>query len=223
MSTDTPSLTLLMRRHGTDKLWAHHYDGEYERHFEPLRSRPINLLEIGIGGYGVANRGGESLKVWRDYFPSGIIHGLDIEDKSFLDGDRLHTHRGSQSDEGLLSRLAGHDDPDYRFDIIIDDGSHQQADILTSFNTLFPLLRPGGIYVIEDLETAYRTDHGGDPMGYRAIIDGTATGTAIDLAAHLIDGMHWSFWKGRTPSTIQASVASVHVSKELVFIYKAGR
>lgn len=223
MSAPLPSLDLLMRRHGTDKLWAHHYEDEYARHFEPIRHRPINLLEIGIGGYGVAHRGGESLKVWRDYFPSGVVHGLDIEDKSFLDGDRLHTHRGSQSDVELLTRLAGADDPDYRFDVVIDDGSHRQSDILISFTTLFPLLRPGGVYVIEDLETAYRPDHEGNPAPLRRPLDDARNATAIDLIAGLIDGLHWPFWKGRTPTPIQASVTSVHVSKELVFVYKADR
>lgn len=211
-----PSLSVIMNRYGTDKLWAHHYDGEYARHFEPLRNRPIKLLEIGIGGYNAPGRGGESLKVWRDYFPSGIIHGIDIEDKSFLDGDRLHTHKGSQSDVAFLESIAKSDDPDYQFDIIIDDGSHVQSDILTSFSTLFPLLKAGGIYVIEDLETSYRADHGGEQCPLRW----PESMTTITLIEGLIDGLHWKFWRGRAATEIQRAVKSVHVSHELVFIYK---
>lgn len=209
--SDRPSLSVLMNRHGTDKLWLHHYDVEYTRHFEPLRDRPIRLLEIGIGGYGMHGRGGHSLHVWRDYGPSWQVFGLDIEDKSFLDGDRITTIKGDQSDVAKLRSIHADHGP---FDAVIDDGSHRQADILTSFHTLFPLLAPGGIYVIEDLETAYRNDHGGHP-------EPLAAGGSINLIADLIDGLHHQFWHGRSPDAIQRSVKSVHVSKELVFIYKA--
>ena len=209
--SDRPSLCVLMNRHGTDKLWMHHYDGEYTRHFEPLRDRPIRLLEIGIGGYGMHGRGGHSLHVWRDYGPTWQVFGLDIEDKSFLDGDRITTIKGDQSDTHKLVDIDNGCGP---FDIVIDDGSHRQADILTSFHTLFPLLASGGIYVIEDLETAYRNDHGGHP-------EPLAAGGSVNLIADLIDGLHHQFWHGRVPDAIQRSVKSVHVSKELVFIYKA--
>lgn len=211
---------MLMNRYGTDKLWAHHYDAEYERHFGPWRDRPLNLLEIGIGGYGVPGKGGESLKAWRDYFPAAVIHGIDIEDKSFLDSDRLHTHRGSQSDVDFLRSVAGSDDPDYRFDLIIDDGSHVQSDILTSFETLFPLLNPGGIYVIEDLETSYRPDHEGHARPLSQPYEAGAIGNTVSLIAHLIDGLHWHFFKNRSATPIQRMVKSVHVSKEIVFVYK---
>ena len=58
-----PTLSTLMNRHGTDKLWLHRYDREYARHFEPNRDETFRLLEIGIGGYTDSKRGGESLKV----------------------------------------------------------------------------------------------------------------------------------------------------------------
>lgn len=206
-----PTLRTLMHRHGTDKLWLHHYDAEYARHFEPLRDRPIRLLEIGIGGYGAKGRGGHSLQVWRDYGPGWAVAGVDVEDKSFLDGGRIRTF---VADQGKPDELMAIHDAAGPFDIIIDDGSHRQPDILTSFRTLFPVLRPGGIYVIEDLETAYRPDYGG--------CDGALTAgcNAVSLVASLIDGLHHPFWHGRAASPAQKSVRSVHVSKELVFIYK---
>ena len=201
-----------MHRHGTDKLWLHRYDAEYARHFEPLRDRPIRLLEIGIGGYSVAGRGGHSLQVWRDYGPAWKIAGIDIEDKSFLDGDRIRTFTGDQADAAFLRRVVSEAGP---FDVVIDDGSHRQPDILASFATLWPLLMPGGIYVIEDMETAYRPEYGG--------CDGalTAECNSVSLVASLIDGLHHPFWHGRAASAVQKSVKSVHVSKELAFIYKA--
>lgn len=218
MSTATAdaraSLRTIFNRTGTDKLWAHHYDEEYERHFGPLRDRPLNLLEIGIGGYGLEGRGGESLRAWELYFPAATIHGLDIEDKSWLDGGRIATHRGDQSSPACLERLDAEHGP---FDVVIDDGSHVQAHIIKSFNTLFPLLRPGGIYVIEDLATAYDPVYGGcqdqvyEPEGI------TVFGC---LLFPLVDGLHWPFRKGRGASDIDRMVKSVHVSKELAFVYK---
>src|SRR5271166_1699451 len=202
-------LAVLMNRNGADKLWLHHYDDEYERHFTPIRDAEFTLLEIGVGGYNNEGRGGDGLKTWRDYFPHARVVGIDLEDKSFLDSDRLTTRICDQSDGPALIQLNEENGP---FSIIIDDGSHQQKHILTSFYTLFPLLSRGGIYVIEDLETAYRLDYGGDPD-----LKGD---TSVGLVQRLIDGLHWQFWKGRGPREIDQMVKSVHVSKELAFIYK---
>jgi hypothetical protein len=47
------------------------------------------------------------------------------------------------------------------FDIIIDDGGHTMNQQKTSFMTLLPLVRSGGLYVIEDLETSSLESHGG--------------------------------------------------------------
>lgn len=201
------SLQTLMNRHGTDKLYLHHYDGEYERHFDRLRDKGLILLEIGVGGYGNRKLGGESLKVWRDYFTHASIHGMDSEPKDLNFGGRVMIWQGDQSRaEDLVKIVSTIGAPD----IVIDDGSHRPNDIFTSFTTLFPLMASGGIYVIEDLETSYRPDFGGNA-------DAPPT---IGLIQRLIDGLHWQFWKGRGPKPIDQMVKSVHVSKELVFLYK---
>ena len=207
------SLSALMNRHGTDKLWIHHYESEYARHFDPLRDKPIRLLEIGIGGWALPKRGGESLKVWRDFFPLGHITGIDIEDKRWLREGRISTVICDQSDENALRQLHESHGP---WDIIIDDGSHIQSHVLTSFHTLFPLLAPGGIYVIEDMATAYDAKFGGEGSGDPF----EPLATSISLMSDLIDGIHWKSWGHRVPSDIQRLVKSVHVSEELAFIYK---
>lgn len=202
-----------MNRTGTDKMWAHHYDTEYERHFEPIRDKGMRILEIGIGGYNVVNRGGESLRAWRDYFPNAQIIGIDIEDKSFLVEDRIITFQCDQGDRAQMEELNERCGP---FDIVIDDGSHRPSDAITSFETLFPEMPSGGIYVIEDLATHYSPDHGGYPWP----LDPTSRPTMIGHISQLIDGLHWKAWKNRAPSDLQRMVRSVHVSEELVFIYK---
>lgn len=209
--SDTPrttSLKTLMNRQGLDKFFTHHYDDEYVRHFEPFRDKALTILEIGVGGYGYPKSGGGSLKVWRDYFPNAKVHGLDSEPKTLRLGDRIEVWHGSQSDvEYLVNTLNVQAGP---FDIVIDDGSHRPDDIKISFCALFPLMRSGGIYVIEDLETSYRTPYGGDPN----------SPPTIGLIQRLVDGLHWQFWSGRGPKTIDQLVKSIHVSKELAFIYR---
>ena len=91
------SLTELAREFGSDKWGVHRYTPHYERHFGPLRDREIVVLEIGIGGYARERQGGASLRMWKWFFPRAQVVGLDIEDKSFVDEDRITSVQGSQT------------------------------------------------------------------------------------------------------------------------------
>ncbi|SDF81140.1 hypothetical protein SAMN05216553_103396 [Lentzea fradiae] len=130
---------------GTDK-WGdlHWYTQHYERHFARLRTEPVRLLEIGIGGYDDPDRGGGSLRMWERFFPRGLVVGLDIAHKN-VRGPRITTVRGDQSDAEFLDRLGRELGP---FDIVIDDGSHLNDHVRTSFHALFPHVRSGGLYVV---------------------------------------------------------------------------
>jgi hypothetical protein len=146
VTADAVALDALALRHGVDKSSkVHGYTRTYERHFAPLRQLPIVLLEIGVGS-------GASLRMWRDYFPQGTIYGLDLEDCKRLEGTGVRTFQGSQSDEDVLERLLAATGP---LDVVLDDGSHRWADQIASFRKLYPHLKPGGYYVIEDLHTSY--------------------------------------------------------------------
>lgn len=85
-------------------------------------------------------------------FSKGRIIGIDLYDKSLLQEKRIRIFQGDQADPPFLKILSEREGP---FDIIIDDGSHVQSHIITSFETFFPLMNPGGIYVIEDTQTSY--------------------------------------------------------------------
>ena len=138
-----PGLVELARKHGTDKWGAHRYAQHYHRHLEHLRDEPVNLLEIGVGGYSDPAQGGKSLRMWKEFFPQGRIFGMDIHDKSPLEEDRIRIFRGDQGDPASLRRVA---EQIGRLDIVIDDGSHLSEHVITTFETLFPLLEPQGIY-----------------------------------------------------------------------------
>ena len=155
-----PTLQELGGRYPTDKFAIHHYDDVYEAFFGPLRSDPVTLLEIGVGDEDYA-LGGGSLQLWAEYFPTARIVGIDLYDKSALDDDRITTRVCDQSSIPDLQRLSADLGP---FDIVIDDGSHHGRDVNLSLFGLFPLLQPGGLYVIEDLQTSYWPHYGGSSL-----------------------------------------------------------
>ena len=109
--------------------------------------QPLRILEIGVW------RGG-SLQLWRDYFgDNAIIFGIDIEEACReLPGIGCEIRIGSQTDAVFLNRVV---DEMGGVDIVIDDGSHMCADVVTSFQALWPRLSEGGFYFVEDLHTSY--------------------------------------------------------------------
>ena len=143
---------------GTDKFGYHDYTPNYFKMFAPLKDAPLKLLEIGVGGYADDDRGGQSLEVWRDFFPNAQITGIDIQKKTMDLGPRVEILQGSQVDPDFLKELVASHGP---FDIIIDDGSHRNEHIVASFQMLFPTLAPGGIYVAEDVQTSFHPRFGG--------------------------------------------------------------
>lgn len=145
------SKDLDLSRYDTDKV-ANRYLDRYDPVLSPLVGKDIRLLEIGI------HRGG-SLLLWRDYFPQGLIAGVDLAIPEILKNqDRIHTFQGSQADTAFLSVVAAEIAPQ-GFDVIIDDASHVGSLTRAAFWHLFDNhLKPGGIYVIEDWGTGYWDD-----------------------------------------------------------------
>lgn len=206
-------LISLATRHKTDKWGSHWYAQHYDRHFAPLRDKPVKVLEIGIGGYGVPEAGGESLRMWRDYFPNAEIYGLDIADKRPHDEARIRTYVGDQSDPTVLERL--HRDSG-GFDIVIDDGSHVCAHVIASFQILFPLMNDGGIYAVEDLQTSYWEVFGGgvDPA--------KRGGSSMEFLKRLADGLNHVEYgiEDYVPNVFDRHVVSIHFYHSLCFVYK---
>ncbi|HVC61231.1 MAG TPA: hypothetical protein VND19_12820 [Acetobacteraceae bacterium] len=174
---DLDPLSRLAIRHGSDKFGGHLYTPIYHRLLQHLRDRPVRLLELGVGGYAVPEAGGSSLRMWAEYFPAGRIVGLDFHPKRLHISPRVTIVQGSQADENLLRGLVAAHGP---FDIVIDDGSHHVAHVLTSFRGLYASMPAGGIYVVEDTQTAFAAKTGGEASG---------RGSIYDLANHLVRAM----------------------------------
>ena len=133
--------------------WDHYFD-IYERYFSGYRGTSVNILEIGISH-------GGSLQMWREYFGKDAnIFAIDInpECKKFED-EKTRIYIGSQEDDSFLKQVI---DTIPHIDILIDDGGHTMNQQLVSFRHLFPVVKDGGIYLIEDTHTSYwREYHGG--------------------------------------------------------------
>lgn len=199
--SSTPAeLGRLAVRFGSDKWGAvHWYTPHYEQHFHRMRDDPVRLLEIGIGGYADPTKGGGSLRMWQHYFRRGLIHGLDIVPKK-VRGQRIRTVCGDQNDPAFLAELGERLGP---FDIVIDDGSHVNEHVATSFGVLFEYVRPGGCYVIEDLQTSYWPGYGG--------VADSSPGTTVGLLRKLVDSLH-------DENDQRHGVAGVHVYRNLAII-----
>ncbi|MFD9963228.1 class I SAM-dependent methyltransferase [Amycolatopsis sp. NPDC058986] len=210
---ETPSLQELAVRYGSDKWGSTHwYTPHYEHHFRPWQEEPVRILEIGIGGYGETEYQGGSLHMWQRYFRRGLVFGVDITEKK-VSGPRIRTFQGDQNDPEFLTGLADEIGP---LDIVIDDGSHVSEHILTSFGTLFPLLKPGGLYVIEDLQTSYWGNYGGNAQDVDSPL------TSVGFLKTLVDGLHHQERVDRSgePSYTEQHVTGLHFYHNICFVKK---
>lgn len=183
------TLTRIADKYGTDKgtkgypyidsrgvkrfAKGHHYTEVYEYFFYPLKDSLKKYFEIGV-------EAGFSLFMARDYFPNAMIYGIDIVDSSRLNSDRIKTFVADQSKrEDLKSfiKLHGKD-----YDLIIDDGGHSMEMQQVSFGYLFPYVRSGGLYIIEDIHTSFMSKE-----QYAAEPDGSNT-TFIMIVNYMVTG-----------------------------------
>jgi len=206
-------LSELAELYGTDKGHSlHNYTPIYNKYFESRRLKPLNILEIGVGGYKNPTAGGESLRMWSDYFPFSWITGIDIEQKDITINHRTKIYQGSQVDEEFLQKVI---DERGSFDIIIDDGSHLPNHHIQTFNFLFRNgLNKSGIYVIEDLNTVYEPSMRGE------------LGSSIDYFKVFLDVLHFPQISRKGLSIpeefrdLYQLLESIHCYEELIFFIR---
>ncbi|MEK7996802.1 MAG: class I SAM-dependent methyltransferase, partial [Planctomycetota bacterium] len=168
-----------------------HYLSVYELELRPMVAlgAPLQLLEIGV-------QNGGSLEIWKKFLPEGSsIVGIDVDSrcKKLQFPANIELHIADAADPEALRCELG----DRQFDIIVDDGSHQQADILSTFRSLFSRLKFGGKYLIEDLHASYWSSHGGAYL---------KPDTAIEYFKNLIDAQNVDY--------IQGDIGDVGLSRE---------
>jgi hypothetical protein len=207
-------LAELSRRHGTDKgtasitrrslrgshtLSGKGYTDTYARFFAERQNQTIRLLEIGIDR-------GASIPVWEDFFPAATFAAIDIKPRCRkFATPRTTVHIGSQTDPEFLGQVNGRSGP---FDVMIDDGGHTMEQHAVSLQTLWPLLNPGGFYVIEDLHTAYWADFGGGYM---------SEDSTVEKLKHVIDSLN----SDRGPAPVVTGLAGMWFATSICVLAKA--
>lgn len=213
-------LDLLALNAKADKASSYHnYTEVYARYFKDLRDLPIKFLEIGIWK-------GYSVKLWEDYFKNAELHFLDISLSAVeYTSSRSHYHLADQSSvsdlEKFIAKTGG------QFDVIIDDGGHTMEQQITSFCTLFPHVKKGGIYIIEDLHTSYWPVFVKDSKCttvefLKTLIDDVNfVGATTAKASHLPDNIASSLSSSLT--SLQKEIESIHFYDSLAIIIKRDR
>lgn len=157
------SLDAIGVANNTDKSSLYHdYLRKYEKYLPFNRADELNILEIGV-------LQGASLKTWSQYYTNSTVLGIDIDEKcKSLETQKIKIEIGSQNDLFFLEKVCNKYGP---FDLIVDDGSHLNQDVITSFKFLFDFLKNDRIYIVEDVVTSYWREHNGGYKKYDAMVE----------------------------------------------------
>jgi hypothetical protein len=188
---------------GTDKAsvhqtGAHDYARHYDRIFTHLREEEFKFLEIGVGG-------GESIRGWLEYFTRARIFGVDLyKDTNPWNTVGAATHerytfvQGPQQDPVFWQCFLADQGGDWG--VIVDDGGHTSEQIIKSFDSLWPHVRPGGYYCIEDIGVCF------------------SPGSVFCTAGY---SKHNEFVKMLVDQCLEkGAIDRIHVSKELCILKK---
>jgi hypothetical protein len=152
----------------------------YDDIFIPFREKNIALLEIGI-------QNGGSIETWAKYFEQGdIFIGCDIDENCSrlkFNDRRINIVIGDVNIPFTYKKIC---EFEKSFDIVIDDGSHVSPDVLNSFVNYFPLLKPGGVYIVEDAHTLYADGFGGGLFNENG---------AYEFFKKMVDVISFQWWK----------------------------
>jgi len=213
---------------GTDKRWRHGYHRYYESKLAPYREIDgLRILEIGADS-------GVSLGAWLQYFTKpaavqGVAYGVDATHAKQTACKLMPTHCEQlaiysldQSDRAALADMSA-ENPE-GWDIIIDDASHYPPHQIISFQNLWTKIRPGGLYVVEDIETSY-VDNGavyGHPL--RGGIGHAAPENAVEQFKRLADVVsrkHFGQPQFSVFDGVDHDVADVDFADGIIFVHKA--
>lgn len=131
----------------------------YDQYEKIFSERPYfqakNIMEIGIWD-------GGSLVIWNELFMPSKLVGVDFRqdrcDSKYFEAyiekndfsSRIKTYWGTnQADRNVMLEIYAREFQE-PLDLIIDDASHFYEETRASFEILFPKLREGGLYIIED-------------------------------------------------------------------------
>ena len=120
---------------------------EYKSILNPLKNRPISFMELGI-------KFGGSIQYWDDFLkhPEAQIVGLDLKVPDIEMSDRVTLYECDQNDSEQVKQIGDKHGP---FDLVIDDASHFAKETRKCWDILWPKVKMGGYYIIEDWAVGY--------------------------------------------------------------------
>ena len=127
------------------KIKGHGYSNFYQKYFENLKSKNLNILEIG------SFHGNASAALFF-YFKNSKFFAADIYPDLF----RYRSNRiknfyvNSSNEESKQKNII--DKFSYNFDIIIEDAGHSLKDQIITLFMLFKKLNSGGLFIVEELD-----------------------------------------------------------------------
>jgi hypothetical protein len=115
-----------------------------------------NAYEVFIGGkavkclmeVGVCH--GSSVRMWAEYFPEAKVVGIDINPTYQVNEGRIKSFIADQGNVSTIIPLVR----EYNPDIFVDDGSHIWSHQINTHKAIYPILKPGAIYILEDINTS---------------------------------------------------------------------
>lgn len=203
----------LAKKYGTDKSSLHHgFAKYYETYLSSLKDSRISLIEFGVGGYEYPDRGGESLRMWYQYLPHAKLIGIDIHKKEGIINDRTEFWQGSQIDAGLLQAIIEREEVAERR-IVIDDASHINTLTIATFEIVFPMLKSGDLYFVEDVHSSYWSE-----WGYEGNPKPGTTGTTMQFFSFLTHQLNGEHLKLEFQNQYARMIEFIHFYKELIVI-----
>ena len=146
----------------TDKNSTHHYFIIYDLLFKAYQNRPVGVFEVGT------NTGGSTI-LWDHYFThtKSRIRSIDI-----VDLPEAHRDYSQRVQLGIIdvNNITPEYFNDFEVDIAIDDGSHTINDQTAFIKLLYPVVKPGGLLIVEDVASIEKLKESIKPLGYPYII-----------------------------------------------------
>lgn len=184
--------------------WMHYFD-IYHRHLQKFRGRPVVVVEFGV-------QFGGSAQMWREYFgPDAKIYGVDIDPKcKAWEEPGFKVFIGDQADRAFLRKIAAKVGP---IDVVIEDGGHHPDQQIATFEEIYPRVKPGGVFLIEDLHTSYWPNYSGG----RGV-----PGTFMEYAKPLTDQLnaYHSRESGFRPDEFTRTTQSMHYYDSIIVFEK---
>jgi hypothetical protein len=148
-----------MTKYGSDKGRPNKYTPVYSALFRERCNEPLVVFELGLGtnnpdlpsNMGVFAIPGASLRGWREVLPKAVVYGADIDRSILFEETRIKTFYCDQLSPSSIGELWSHEELQKGADIIIEDGLHTLEANISFIDGSLNHLRPGGIYVVEDI------------------------------------------------------------------------